>query len=73
MNQQNIIDAVEFYRNMMPEGIDHLRGLTDDEVAALKVVLAITETGKPLRKVRADAGTKRGKKSPIIEKGQTAL
>ena len=28
---------------------------------------------QPKRKTRSDAGTKRGKKSPIIEKGQTAL
>jgi len=53
MNQQNIIDAVEFYRNMTLEGIDHFRGLTDDEVVATKAVIAITEApkvGRPRKK-----------------------
>ncbi len=59
MNQANIEDAVKFYRDMTPEGIDHIRALTIEEVVAMKVVLEIT--APPAKKKRADAGVPRKK------------
>jgi hypothetical protein len=60
MNLKNVTDAVAFYRNMTIEGIDHLRGLTDDEVVATKAVIQITESPK--------RGRPRQRKTPEAQK-----
>ena len=56
MNEMDVRQAVEAYRNLTPESIEIFRQLTDDEVVALKVVLTITEApkvGRPRKKKAA--------------------
>ncbi len=56
MNEMNVRQAIEAYRNLTPDSIDLFRKLTDDEVVALKVVLTIIEApkvGRPRKKKAA--------------------
>jgi hypothetical protein len=58
MDQRNVELGVRAYREMTPESIDVFRVLSDEEVVAVKVVLAITEApkvGRPRKRKATEA------------------
>ena len=61
MDRAAIEQAVKAYRELTPESVDTFRALSEDEVVALKVCLAVTEPTKMGRpRKRAKAASEKG-------------